>query len=91
VRRALVWRAAGGTLLSCLPVADTTATHRLALAAGCDPQRGRLVHGLMPGLDGGGALKAVLITGGLMLLLPPVALLTARAWAVIGLARLLRR
>jgi hypothetical protein len=77
------------TVLSWLPVAVITATYGVALAAGCDPQRGSLVHGLMPGLDGGGSLKAVLITGGLMLLLPPVALRTARPWAVIRLAGLL--
>jgi hypothetical protein len=79
------------TVLSWLPVAVITATYGVALAAGCDPQRGSLVHGLMPGLDGGGALNAVLITGWLMLVLSPVALLTACAWAVIGLAGLLRR
>jgi len=79
------------TVLSWLPVAVITATYVVALAAGCDPQRGSLVHCLMPGADAGGALNAVLITGWLMLVLAPVALLTACAWAMIGLVGLLRR
>lgn len=79
------------TVLSWLPVAVITATYGVALLAGCDAQRGSLVHCLMPGADAGGLMNAVLITGWLMLVLSPVALLTACAWAVIGLIGLFRR
>ena len=91
MRRALVWLAAGATLLVWLPLFSVLTAALLAIALDCRPHEAVVNPCVIAGVELGGTLYAMGVMGGLMLVTAPLMPLSLMGWATYAAIRWRRR